>query len=166
MRYDTSCLNQIKDLLIKKAATVSVAESVTSGYLQAAFSSAEEATRFFQGGITAYNNGQKCRHLQVEPIHAETCDCVSEKVSSEMALGSNLLFSSEYAIGITGYANVAAGQPNGGEDESLFAFLAIAQKQDIILVRKLTSSKKSMIDVQLDYTNQALSWLMAALKKI
>lgn len=152
MLYDTSCLNKIKDFLIKNAATLSVAESVTSGYLQAAFSSADQATQFFQGGITAYNNGQKSRHLMVEPIHAEASNCISERVSAEMALGANRLFSSDYAIGITGYANY----PLEIDIPTLFAFLAIAKGQEVIAVEKLESAKTSMVDVQLDYTNQAL----------
>ncbi|MFS8617157.1 MAG: nicotinamide-nucleotide amidohydrolase family protein [Solitalea sp.] len=164
MRYDTTCLREIRNLLIENSRTLSVAESVTSGYLQAAFSSAKDATRFFQGGITAYNNGQKARHLLVEPIHAEACDCVSEKVSSEMATGSNRLFSSDYAIGITGYANGNAGQPGDTNDPTLFAFLAIAKNQEILLTRKLFSVKTSMIDVQLDYTNQALHHLARVLR--
>ena len=57
-------------LLIKKKNTIAVAESVTAGNLQAVFSLAKDATAFFQGGITAYNIGQKCRHLLVEPTHA------------------------------------------------------------------------------------------------
>lgn len=155
MHYNLSALNKVSDFLIGHSMTISVAESVTSGYLQAAFSSAEETTRFFQGGITAYNNGQKTRHLMVEPIHAEACNCISEKVSAEMAIGSNRLFSSDYAIGITGYAN----KPPEEHISTLFAFLAIAKGNDVLLLRKLTSLKTDMMDVQLDYTNQALEIL-------
>ncbi|TCS85812.1 PncC family amidohydrolase [Anseongella ginsenosidimutans] len=160
MLYNISFLNKIKDFLIENCQTVSVAESVTSGYLQAAFSSAVDATRFFQGGITAYNNGQKTRHLMVEPIHAEECNCISEKVSAEMAIGSNRLFSSDYAIGITGYAN----KPPGSGISTLFAFLAIAKGHDVIFAKKLVSLKTSMVEVQLDYTNQALELLSSHLQ--
>lgn len=155
MLYNKSYLDKIKDLLIGSAQTISVAESVTSGYLQAAFSSAVDATHFFQGGITTYNNGQKTRHLMVEPIHAEACNCISERVSSEMATGANRMFSSDYAIGITGYAN----KPPGMDIPTLFAFIAIARGKEVALVRKLTSLKTEMIEVQLDYTNQALGLL-------
>lgn len=162
MLYNKSYLDKIKDLLIGNAQTIAVAESVTSGHLQAAFSSATEATRFFQGGITAYNNGQKTRHLMVEPIHAEACNCISERVSSEMAAGANRLFSSDYAIGITGYAN----KPPEMNIPTLFAFIAIARGQEVLLVRKLTSVRTEMTDVQLDYTNQALSLLSGFLEQL
>jgi nicotinamide-nucleotide amidase len=52
-------------LLMKKKNTIAVAESVTSGNIQAVLSLAKDATAFFQGGITVYNIGQKCRHLLV-----------------------------------------------------------------------------------------------------
>ncbi len=58
MLYDKEIIDQIKEMLTVDQLTLSVAESVTSGHLQAAFSSATEASKFFQGGITAYNAGK------------------------------------------------------------------------------------------------------------
>jgi nicotinamide mononucleotide (NMN) deamidase PncC len=79
--YDLKEINVIKDYMLRSNQTVSVAESVTSGHIQAALSRAEFAMKFFQGGITAYNLGQKYRHLQVEPIHAQFTNFVSERVA-------------------------------------------------------------------------------------
>lgn len=158
--YDEPTVNIIRDLLISRQQTVSVAESVTSGYLQAALSSAENAMQFYQGGITAYNAGQKTRHLQVEPIHALNSDCVSERTAAEMAIGSNRLFLSDYAIGITGYATP---QPQDGIHE-LFAFVAIAVGQDLLHASRLVCDRKNPIDAQLDYTNQALRIFLQVLK--
>lgn len=90
--------------MLEHKETLAVAESVTSGLLQAAFSLAEEATSFYQGGITAYNLGQKSRHLKIDPIYAEACNCVSERTAIEMANHVCELFSSTWGIGITGYA--------------------------------------------------------------
>src|SRR4051812_38795900 len=103
--FNLSVINSLKDALLAKQETISVAESVTSGLLQAAFSSAEKAMQIFQGGITTYNLGQKYRHLLVDPIHASACNCVSERVAQEMALHVCELFSSNWGIGITGYAS-------------------------------------------------------------
>lgn len=82
MLYNQHILNAIKEVMVERKKTLSVAESVTAGHLQAAFSAATEASRFFQGGITVYNAGQKCRHLNIEPIYAMKEDCVSENVAS------------------------------------------------------------------------------------
>ena len=152
MLYDETIINAIRDLLISRRQTISVAESVTSGHLQAALSSADNALEFYQGGITAYNAGQKTRHLQVEPIHALNCDCVSEKTATEMARGSNTMFLSDYAIGITGYATP---QPQDGIHE-LFAFVAITHGQALLHATRLTCREQNPVAVQIDYTNQAL----------
>jgi Uncharacterized protein (competence- and mitomycin-induced) len=151
MLYDENIINNIKDLLSKKKETLSVAESVTAGHLQAAFSSAIEAAQFFQGGITAYNAGQKTKHLNIEPIAALEDDCVTEKVACEMALQANKMFISDYAIAITGYATK---MPEKGLND-LFAFFAIAFKREILLTKKIITNKER-VDAQVDYTNQVI----------
>ena len=148
MLYDKKIIDQVKEMLTLKQLTLSVAESVTSGHLQAAFSSATEASKFFQGGITAYNAGQKCRHLNIEPIAALEDNGVSEKVACEMATQVNNLFISDYGISITGYATK---MPEKGID-NLYAFFAIAYKQKVVTVKKISSSKEESVDVQIDYT--------------
>jgi PncC family amidohydrolase len=159
--YDETTINTIRDLLISHRQTISVAESVTSGHLQAALSSAENAMEFYQGGITTYNAGQKTRHLRVEPIHALTCDCVSEQTAAEMARGSNQLFLSDYSIGITGYATP---QPKDGIHE-LFAFVAIARGNELLRSTRLTCHEKHPIEVQVDFTNQVLRAFLDTLQE-
>ena len=68
--YPFDEINIITERMISCHQTVAVAESVTSGHLQAALSLGQNARQFYQGGLTAYNLGQKSRHLLVEPIHA------------------------------------------------------------------------------------------------
>ena len=77
--------DKIGEALISSKQTIAVAESVTAGHLQACLSLADKALEFFQGGITAYNIGQKTKHLGVNPIHALATNCVSEKIAGEMA---------------------------------------------------------------------------------
>src|ERR1700744_5054559 len=102
--YPFDQINTIKDRLIGSGQSVAAAESVTSGHLQAALSLAANARGVYQGGLTAYNLGQKARHLSIEPIHALECDCVSDRVSARMALEVAQLFSANYGLGVTGYA--------------------------------------------------------------
>jgi len=159
MLYDENIVNDIKEVLTKQKETLSVAESVTAGHLQAAFSSAVEAAKFFQGGITAYNAGQKTKHLNIEPIAALEDDCVTEKVACEMALQANKMFISDYAIAITGYATK---MPEKGLND-LFAFFAIAYKKDILLTKKITTNKER-VDAQIDYTTQVIKEFLDLLK--
>lgn len=78
MIYNEDTINAIKDIMVGKEETIAVAESVTAGHLQAAFSVGIEASKFFQGGITAYNLGQKARHLNVDPVLSNKVNCVAE----------------------------------------------------------------------------------------
>src|SRR5688500_8216804 len=117
----------IGNILIERQQSIAVAESVTSGHMQVALSTATDAVKFYQGGITAYNIGQKSRHLHVEPIHAIACNCVSEQVACEMALQVCNLFNSQWGISITGYASKVPESNN-----ELFAFYAIAYAGKII----------------------------------
>ena len=150
--YNHKELAEIKDYLISNAQTVAVAESVTSGHLQAALSLPTDASKFFQGGITAYNLGQKSRHLHINPIHAANFNSVSEIIADEMALKTLLLFSSDWSIGITGYA---APYPEWGIKE-LFAFYSIAFHGEILDRGKVESEDKGLFEVQVSFTCQVL----------
>ena len=152
MLYKETAIEKIKTILIEKNLSLSVAESVTSGHLQAAFSTAKDASKFFQGGITAYNAGQKCRHLNIEPIAALENNSVSDKIAKDMATYVNKLFVSDFGIAITGYA---ARLPEQSIND-LFAFFAIAQKQKILLCEKITTKKDEGVEAQIDFTNQVV----------
>lgn len=154
MLFDNKA-NEIGKVLIARGETIAVAESVTSGYLQALFSSALNAEQFYQGGITTYNIGQKCRHLAIELVSAKKTNCVSEDVAKQMSIGAAKLFLSHYGIGITGYA-----APYPQENiQDIFAFYAIAYKNEILLSGKLTSNKNTPELAQIDYAQQVLEKL-------
>ncbi|MBC7902450.1 MAG: CinA family protein [Gemmatimonadaceae bacterium] len=150
--FDQKAIRIIRDTLLSQGKTLAVAESVTAGLLQAALSTAETASFFFQGGMTTYNLGQKTKLLDVEPIEAERNNCVSVAVAEQMARGICERFHSDYGIGITGYA---ATIPEKNVDE-LFAFFAIAKGAEILKSGKFSSEKKEPIDVQIDYTDRVL----------
>ncbi len=94
----------IKEQLSIKNKTISVAESLTSGNLQAMICSISGASTFFEGGVTAYSIKQKAKLLLVDQKKAEECNAVSEYVASAMAEGVVKLFGSDYGIATTGYA--------------------------------------------------------------
>ncbi len=131
--YPFNEIRTIKDRLLLLHRTVAVAESVTSGHLQAALSLAENARQFYQGGITTYNLGQKSRHLQVEPIHALDCNCVSEQVAAQMAVEVARLFSATYGLSVTGYA---AEVPERNIHRP-FAFFSISKEGQTVLTRAI-----------------------------
>ena len=153
--FDKELIKRISERLKNDNHTIAIAESVTAGLLQAALASATNASSFFQGGITAYNIGQKCRHLLVEPVHAIECDCVSGKISAEMSQHVCSMFASDYGIGITGYA---ARVPEKNIND-LFAYYAIAFKGNVISTEKISTDKDEGLPAQLFYVEQALKKL-------
>jgi nicotinamide-nucleotide amidase len=142
----------VQDYFLTRQETIAVAESVSSGMLQTELSAAPEAAKFFQGGITAYNIGQKSRHLKINPIHAINCNCVSPIVAAEMAMNVCELFSSHWGIGVTGYSSPV---PESGNQ--LYAFYAIAYNCQIVLSSQLIpSQKRESSQIQLYYTREIL----------
>jgi nicotinamide-nucleotide amidase len=156
--FDLQKINSIKSTLAERSETIAVAESVTGGLLQFALSAADGATDFFQGGITAYNLGQKSRHLHIEPIHAESCDCVSEKIAQQMALYVTELFQSNWGIAITGYAT-----PTPQSNNELFAFFCIVKNNEVVRTGLVKPQTSGFPSVQLDYVNKVLEELSGCL---
>ena len=148
-------------LLIQRKESIAVAESVTAGDLQTALSLAKNAMDFFQGGITAYNLGQKTRHLQVDPIQGMACNCVSGKIAETMAIESARMFNSNWGIGITGYASPV---PEEGIDK-LFACIAVALNDKIILSKTIRAKKDEPAAVRLHYVDNIMDSLLNVLKK-
>jgi nicotinamide-nucleotide amidase len=157
--FDKNRLIRIGKYLKRKEETIAVAESVTAGLLQYAFSNTPNAMDFFQGGLTAYNVAQKFKHLQVEPIHALSVNCVSQLVAEQMAVQVCRVFGAHWGIGITGYATPV---PESGN--KLFAYFAITYKEKIRLKGMLRSDDKNPPDVQLHYTQALLQKLATVMK--
>ncbi|MES2647568.1 MAG: nicotinamide-nucleotide amidohydrolase family protein [Bacteroidota bacterium] len=160
--YNEGVINSIKDKLIASNESVAVAESVTSGHLQAALSMAENASLFYQGGLTTYNLGQKCRHLNIEPIHAEKCDCVSKDVAIKMAGEICKMFLSNWGIGITGYATPVPGKTEYG----LYAYYAIVHNGEPIVAKKIVTQQNGAVETQVFYTNTVLEHLELLVEKL
>ncbi|MCU7694173.1 CinA family protein [Haoranjiania flava] len=160
--FDTQVTNKIKKALIASEETIAVAESVTSGLLQAALTQVTGASSYFHGGMTLYNLGQKARHLKINTIHAEACNCVSKRVAEEMALSVSEMFGSEIGLAVTGYA---APMPENGIDE-IFAYSAGAYKGNILFSIRISGKNvEEGLDAQLHYVNKTLDKLYQSLTK-
>jgi len=154
---DPIIIQSIGNTLIERQQSIAVAESVTAGHVQVALAAATDASKFFQGGITAYNLGQKCRHLNVDPISATACNCVAEHVAHEMALGVCRSFISDWGLSITGYASKVPESNN-----ELFAYYAIAYCGVIKQSGKIEPPDGKPAEIQTYYTNE----LLVELKKV
>ena len=121
-------LDQLREHLIAAQLTISCAESVTVGRVQSLLARPSDASKYFVGGLTAYNLQQKVTHLQVDASDAAAHDCVSLQVAEQMALGACRLFGSDLGLGVTGYAEP---YPQQNVDEP-FALVALARHGQIV----------------------------------
>lgn len=148
MDFQKNLLEYISQSLMTAGETISIAESVTSGCLQLAFSQMPNASLFYNGGITAYTLPQKVKLLNVEQEEAEECDCVSENIAEIMALNVAKIFDSDWSIATTGYCT-----PIRNSSYKIFAFFSFAYKGEIILTKKLELHPKTQaLNAQLYYT--------------
>ncbi len=157
--FNKKILTQISKILVREEETIAVAESVTTGILQMAIGTTENASAFFQGGITTYNLGQKYRHIKVDPIHAEKTNSVSQRVANEMAANVCELFLSDWGIGITGYATAVT-----ESDFKTFAYFSIVHKGKIRSYGRLIPDSKDTMEIQVYYVNKILQKLNSLLK--
>jgi nicotinamide-nucleotide amidase len=152
--FDNEKINRIKEKMTATGQSIAVAESVTAGWLQAALSTAEHAMEFFEGGLTAYNLGQKAKQLNVNPVHALRCNCVSEQTAQEMAKGVSRQFISNWGIGVTGYSTPI---PESGD--KVFAIAALSRDGEILKTIRMEAGERLGPDAQLFYVETVLSAL-------
>ncbi len=141
--------------------TISMAESVTSGFLQFSFSQMKDASRFYKGGITAYTLEEKVDLLHINEDQAAACDCVSPEIAETMALNVAEIFKTDWSIGVTGYAT-----PVPESRQKLYAHFSIVYKGKVILSEKLDlHSRTRQVNAQLYYTEFILGCLKLELDK-
>lgn len=99
---------ELKEMMLRQPVlTLSVAESLTCGSVQARIGGISGASDFFAGGMTAYTTDQKVRHLGVDRAEAERTNSVSGVVAEQMARGACVFFGTDLGLATTGYAEPA-----------------------------------------------------------
>lgn len=106
---ETSFVQVIGDLLVRKKATLGVAESCTGGQLAAEFTSIAGSSSYFDGGLIVYTNELKKLLAGVKASSLNQYGAVSTVVAKELALGVCERLGSDYGLGVTGIAG-----PGGG----------------------------------------------------
>lgn len=96
-------------LLTAQQATLAVAESCTGGGLGSLITSVSGSSRYFRGGVIAYDNAVKATLLGVDPDAIAQHGAVSDVVAQQMAAGAQQRLQTTWALSITGVAG-----PEGG----------------------------------------------------
>lgn len=97
--------------LTLKGKTVAVAESCTGGLLAERFTRVPGSSRYFLGGIVAYDNAVKNRFLEVPGTVLQTQGAVSAETARIMAESVRRSFSTDFGLSITGIAGPEGGTP-------------------------------------------------------
>ncbi|MFL9832798.1 CinA family protein [Chryseobacterium terrae] len=162
MEFQENLLNYISEALLTTNETISIAESVTSGLFQLAFSQMPHAEMFYKGGITAYTSTQKVKLLNVDENEANLCDCVSEKIAETMALNVARLFETDWSIAVKGYAT-----PIRNSTYKIFSYYSFSYKSEIILSKKLELHPKTQaLGAQQYYTEFILGCFKSEINKL
>lgn len=98
-------------LLLATGETVGVAESCTGGGLGRMLTEVPGSSRYFWGGVIAYDNRVKIGWLDVSPEDLEIHGAVSHEVAGQMAAGVRDRLGTSWGLSITGIAG-----PDGGSD--------------------------------------------------
>jgi PncC family amidohydrolase len=98
-------------LCISRGLQCAVAESCTGGMLGAYVTRLPGASRWFVGGVVAYDNRVKTQLLDIEPELLHVHGAVSEPVARRMAQGVRDLLRVHAAVAITGIAGPDGGSP-------------------------------------------------------
>ncbi|WP_027386145.1 CinA family protein [Chryseobacterium gregarium] len=155
-------LKYIGEQLVEIDETVSIAENVTSGFLQFSFSQISNASGFFKGGVTVYMPGDNDSLFGINHEKTLFCDAVSPAAAEEMALAVGRKFKSDWSLAVTGYAS-----PVKESRHKLYAFFSISHHGRIILSEKLDLHSRTLpVKAQLYYSEFILGCLKLELDKI
>lgn len=159
-------MSELKALMLREPRlTLAVAESLTSGRVQAAVGAISGASNFFLGGITAYTLDQKMRHLGVDRAAAAAVNCVSAAVAEQMARGAATLFGADIGLATTGYA-----EPSPADGVTVpFAWWALAHHTSAgwqVQSGRQECPGASRVDVQLRVADGVIVALLAHLRAV
>ncbi|MFZ0390012.1 MAG: competence/damage-inducible protein A [Calditrichia bacterium] len=118
----------IGGILQKKEQTLAVAESLSGGLLQDWITAVPGSSRYFTGGIVAYNNEAKVRQLNVQQDTLNRFGAVSPETAREMAAGVREAFGSDFGISTTGIAGPGGATP---QKEVGLVFIAVASEKSV-----------------------------------
>ena len=114
--------------------TLAVAESCTGGMLGEMITSEPGSSKYFLGGVIAYDDRAKMKQLDVAADLMERFGAVSEEVCAAMAEGVRTAMRSDVALSITGVAGPGGG--TGSKPVGL-VYVGLAAPLAPIEIRKL-----------------------------
>ena len=130
--------------LIKKKATISVAESCTGGLLAHNLTKLPNSSKYFQMGLTTYSNQAKIKILKINKNIIQKYGAVSKECCKAMVQNLFKISKSKINVSITGIAG-----PGGGTKEKPVGLVYIGiKKGNKIIINKTIFKSKSRKKIQ------------------
>ena len=147
-------------LAAERGVTLCCAESLTAGMVSSNIASVPGASAVLLGGAVTYTNQIKEHLLSVSEKTIQEVTEVSFEVAQQMASGARSLFSSDYAVSLTGYAG-----PGGGTDTNPVGtvYIGLCSPQVVSSKRFVFSGNRQ--EVRFRACLEALRMLVDALER-
>lgn len=130
---DTSLETRLGALLREREQTICTAESCTGGLIASRLTDVPGSSTYMLGGIVTYSNNAKQNLLNVRQGTLLAYGAVSEATASEMALGAQERFGTDYALSVTGIAGPGGGSP---EKPVGLTFIGLAKPDGTVEVQR------------------------------
>ena len=155
-----SNIKQLQKLCLLHDISVAVAESCTAGLITSNITSISGSSRYFKGGVIAYQNEIKIKILDIsKELIAEKTE-VSSEVTKEMAYNTLSYFDVDFSVATSGYAG-----PSGGTSINPVGtvFIAVANHLNTVVKRYSFTGDRKKITNQT--SKQAILLLLSEIKK-
>lgn len=126
---ETNLVDQIAQLFNTNKKTLSVSESCTGGKIAEMITTEPGISSFFRGSLVAYATDTKTSILGINKNTIDKFSVVSNEIAELMAIASNKVFKTDYAIATTGNAGPSKGD---ADDELGTVHIAIASPKGVV----------------------------------
>ncbi|GAA3811458.1 CinA family protein [Sphaerisporangium flaviroseum] len=148
----SSAAAEVLSLLVRREATVAVAESLTGGLIGATLTTPSGASAAFRGGVIAYATDLKAGLLDVPKDLLDREGAVHPDVAAAMAAGVRALAGATYGLAVTGVAgpDEQDGKPVGTVHVAVSGPGGAVWHRDVILPGSREEIRKSTVTEGLD----------------
>jgi len=126
MKFPVQSLKKIHEYFIESGESLSVAESCTGGLLSFWLTHLPDSSKYFKGGLVAYQTEVKIDHLGLQAEKIKKEGLVTENCALSMAQSIKSLLKADWALAITGIAGPSKGDL--GEPVGKIAFALSSKK--------------------------------------
>lgn len=149
---------ELGQLLLRKKAWITTAESCTGGGIAYALTSTPGSSAYIDRGFITYSNKAKQQLLAVKSATLLQYGAVSEQTVTEMAVGAASASQADVAVAVSGVAGPGGGSPHKPVGTVWFGFAVFGH---VVTAQRLFVGDRSQVRTQaIDYALQQLILLL------